>query len=128
LGCYFYGHNLHNHPISLLAAAPIYLQNREKLNNVKTNFTVSNGWAYPPPPPPNSNPYNFPFQWGWFNPVYTPFSANGFIEIVPFNNANILMPSGGQDSLEVRLYNYFYPPYSNYNIVFEKIVPINVGP
>ena len=130
----------YDHPISLLAAAPIYLQDNpitgepERLDYVTQPFTVSNGWAYPPPPPPNSNPYNYPYQWGWFNQGYIPFSANGFIEIVPLNNANIIVHGGGQDSLSVQLeynwlintnYNGFYS--GNYNIIFEKIVPIYVG-
>ncbi|MCL2039255.1 MAG: hypothetical protein FWG85_02365 [Bacteroidetes bacterium] len=125
------------HPILLLSVAPIYLQDNpltgvpERLDYVTAPFYVSNGWAYPPP---NYIPYNFPYQWGWFNQGYIPFSANGFIEIVPLNNANIIVHGGGQDSLSVQLeynwlintnYNGFYS--GNYNIIFEKIVPIYVG-
>jgi len=61
-----------NHPISLLSAAPIYLRDTtppvaipfETLDNVRTDFTVSNGIAFPPPIPPNPpNPYWHPYRW-----------------------------------------------------------------
>ena len=119
------------HPISLLSAAPIYLQNNpltgdpERLDNVTQSFSVSNGYAYPPP----FNPYYYPYWWGWFNPNYVPFSANGFIEIQQSNNALIRI-RGGWDTLSVRL---DYPNYGNngfytgYNIIFEKQIPVYLG-
>ncbi|MCL2040054.1 MAG: hypothetical protein FWG85_06465, partial [Bacteroidetes bacterium] len=120
-----------DHPIELLAAAPIYLQNNpitgdpERLDYVTQDFYVSNYNTYPPFLPPNLLLPPFYYQWGWYNPNYIPFSANGFIEMLQPNIASIRMRLGW-DSLAVRLINYNYPPYSNYNIVFEKIVPINV--
>ena len=111
------------HPIDLLAAAPIYLQNNERVDYVTQNFYVSNFNNNPLYPPLISEPY----LWGWYNQNYIPFSANGFIEMQQPNNA-VIRIRGGWDTLAVRLINYNYPPYSNYNIIFEKIVPINVRP
>ncbi|MCL2040104.1 MAG: hypothetical protein FWG85_06715 [Bacteroidetes bacterium] len=115
-----------NHPISLLAAAPIRLQDNpitgdpERLDYVTQDFYVSNNY------PLQIYPFIFPFQWGWFNPAFKSFSLNDFVEIQQPNNA-VIRIQGGWDTLAVRLINYNYPPYSNYNIVFEKIVPIYVG-
>ena len=70
-----------NHPIDLLSAAPIYLQNGERLDNVQTNFFVSNFNQWIPPwiiPPP------YVYQWESFNGnvVNIPLS--------PSNNVNIV--------------------------------------
>jgi len=124
-----------DHPISLLAAAPIYLQNLEKVDNVTTTpFYVSN-WNPNLLPPPGIQE---PFQWGWYpGGIFTPSSMMGYISIPlslpPFysNTATILVPKGGWDSLSVRLDypNYNYPGfYTGYTIIFEKIVPLNVRP
>ena len=114
--------NINLHPIELLAMAPVYLMNNEKVNNVAMNFTVSNYNPSPPSPPPGV-PY--PYKWGWFGSVYKSFSLNNFVEIAPPNTATILLQNGW-DSLTVRLDNYYYLPYSGYNIIFEKIISINV--
>jgi hypothetical protein len=112
----------YNHPIVLLSAAPIYLQNGERVNNVTSNFTVSNGYLYPP----LLNPYSNPYRWGSYSGGnYSANSTNGYIGILQPNIANIIMPHGGWDTLSVRLFNYVYPPYSN-SAIFEKVVPINV--
>jgi len=122
-----------NHPVVLLAAAPIYLQNvgtiMERLNYVTQPFTVSN-WN------PNPGPWQIPFEywWGWYpGGNFIPSSMMNYISVPPptSSTATILVPRGGWDSLSVRLnyptynYNGFY---TGYTIIFEKIVPINVRP
>jgi hypothetical protein len=115
-----------NHPINLLAAAPIYLQNNEKLDNVQTNFFVSNRNSLGSPPfIPPLNPITHPYQWGWYTPVFSSSSQRGDIEIdvvVPPNIANAtILQRWGWDSLAVRLINQ---PVGQ--PVYEKIIPINV--
>ena len=108
------------------------------MDNVITHFHVSNEWSYPPPLwKPNQNQIRLPYsyQWGWYpGGNFIPFSMMNYISVPvsssnsPSNTAIIMVPGGGQDSLVVRLNNYNYPPYSNYNIIFEKVVPIFIGP
>ncbi|MCL2040187.1 MAG: hypothetical protein FWG85_07135, partial [Bacteroidetes bacterium] len=137
LGCYQPNYNLYNHPISLLAAAPIRLQDNpitgdpERLDNVTQDFHVSN-WN-----PPFILPDPYRYLWGWYpSGIFTPFSMMNYISVplpVPpySNNAAILVPRGGWDTLAVRL---DYPIYGNngfypgYLIIFEKQVPLNVRP
>ena len=126
-----------NHPINLLAAAPIYLQNGENLRNVQTNFFVSNFESIPPfgPPQPLADPYFY--RWGWYpGGNFVPNSMLGYISI-PYNTipppttnaATINVMQGGWDSIAVR---FDYPNYGNNGItpgiIFEKVVPINVRP
>ena len=92
-------------------------------------FRVSNGYAYPP----LWGIYGFPYQWGSFTHTFPctwfPISTAGFINISTTSDAASFTPSGflRQDSLVVRVYNNnSYPPYLNYNIIFEKVIPINV--
>jgi hypothetical protein len=122
-----------NHPITLLSAAPIYLQNNERLDGVRTDFFVSNDNSLVPFPSPISR-IQYPYQWGWYpNGVFSPFSMMQYISIPmpPSNTATII--GRGQDSIAVRYdhpnyeNNGFYPEYTpntGYTIVFEKIVPI----
>ena len=119
--------NINQHPIQLLAAAPIRLQGGERLDNVRTDFFVSNEWSLIPPlfvPPPVSLPISLSgqyfYQWGWFNPIKL-FSLNNFVEIVSPNIATIRI-RGGWDSLAVRLTQ----PASA--VIYEKVIPINVRP
>ena len=119
--CNFYNDGEY-HPIELIAAAPIYLPNNERVDNITTDFFVSN---YDPTNVPPNMPY--PYQWGWYpNGIFSPFSFMQYIS-VPLsaapqysNTATIIVPGGGQDSLSVRL--------TNDPIGYEKIVPIFVGP
>ena len=107
-----------NHPINLLSAAPIYLQRGERVDNVMTNFFVSNGIYLPI--------YNYPYLWGWFIPTFKSYSFDDYVEIQTPNDARIRIPMGW-DTLAVR---FDYPNYGNnglypgHNIIFEKIVPI----
>jgi len=131
-----------NHPIALLSAAPIYLQNNpatgrpETLNEVTQNFFVANNiWIAPGV----GNPYSFeyPYQWGSFMNlpaggwVHLPFSVNGNIIVPPPPSIDANIVGSGPDSLVVRIpqwyYNLNYPFYPlSYNVIFEKVVPINV--
>ena len=119
----------YNHPIYLLSAAPIYLQNNERLDNVTQNFFVSNFESLVPPMFNPFQPIEFPYRWGWYpGGGFIPFSMMNFIN-VPFsavppflNNATIMVPSGGWDSIAVRLTQ---PVGAD---IYEKIVPINVNP
>ena len=131
-----------DHPIILLSAAPIYLQDNpitgdpERLDNVTAPFYVSNYFTVPPflPPPP----IPFPYLWGSFSNtlpwIHYPNSIMNFISVPPppSNIANVFIPR--QDTLSVQLdynwlisnnYNGFYS--GNYSIFFEKQIPINVG-
>jgi len=93
------------HPINFLAAAPVYLQNGERLDGVRTDFKVSNGWMFPsvtpPPPPPPFNPYTFRYQWGWHQPSFLPYSKNHFIYFVIYDDATIIYRDGW-DRMSVR--------------------------
>jgi len=124
-----------NHPINLLSAAPIYLRDTplppppprppfETLNNVQTNFTVSNWDPWPLINPAIPHRY----LWGWYDPNgnFNSNSMMGYIDIPinafpppPYlNTANIVVPNGGWDALAVRL--------TNDSIGYEKVVPMNV--
>ena len=120
------------HPISLLSAAPIYLQNGERLDNVTQNFFVSNWNPFPPMNPT----LPFPFQWGSFDDSVFPWtliprSVMEYIDVPP-PPSGIAMINGsgsGWDTLSVRIeyWNLTPAPYPmNYEIIFEKVVPINV--
>jgi len=84
-----------------------------------------------PAPLPLDDPYFY--QWGSFpDGGFNPSSANGFITVPalpppPLNNATIVVPSGGWDTLSVR---FDFPNYGNNGftpgVIFEKVVPINV--
>ena len=134
------------HPVVLLSAAPIYLQNNERVNNVITNFFVANYESWGPPPfiAQIDSPYYF--QWGSYDDNFVPYlhrqhSVIGYINVpfpspFPPTNTATINPTGGilqQDTLVVRLdYDWLY--FSNYNgfysinyyIIFEKLVPIRV--
>jgi len=103
--------NPNPHPIALLAAAPIYLQNNEKVDDVITPFYVSNWDSILPflPPPPSPIPYEY--QW-------TSLSNGTIISVPlrPLNNATI--NGSGQDVLEVQ----FFTVSNGY----KKNVPITV--
>jgi len=117
----------YDHPIALLSAAPIYLKEipppMEKLDDVSTDFYVSNYNTNPPflPPPPITPPYYY--QWGWYpGGVFTPSSQMGYISVPntppPYLNNAIINGTGvGQDALAVRLTT---------DLIYEKIIPINV--
>ena len=119
-----------SHPINLLSAAPIYLRDTpppaaipfETLDNVRTNFTVSNFRPLPSPSPPPIIP--FPYQWGWYVGGFVSSSMLGYISVTPQPNniAAIVIPMGmgGWDALAVRLMDD--------DIGFEKVIPINVRP
>jgi hypothetical protein len=106
--------NIQNdHPIDLLSAAPIYLQNNERLDGVSTDFFVSNYGSTPPFPQsiPIYRPYNY--QWASF--------SNGSIISIPMRPLNYaIINSRGEDTLYVRLFD---PPLF-YNTILEKVVPI----
>ena len=127
-----------NHPITLLSAAPIYLQNNpatgmpERLDNVTQNFFVAN-FNNNNPLSPFLIPAPYFYQWGWY-------PGGGFISssmmgdvsaiIPPWGIATVSpFPSGNWDSLSVR---FDFPNYGNNGftpgVVFEKIVPIFVTP
>lgn len=91
------------HPINFLAAAPVYLRNDERLDGVRTDFKVSNGWMFPSvtPPPPPFNPYTFRYQWGWHQPSFLPYSKNHFIYFVIYDDATIIYRDGW-DRMSVR--------------------------
>jgi len=127
------------HPISLLAAAPIYLQNNpvtgmpETLNEVTQNFFVSNFnnnnplSPFPIPPP-------YFYRWGSFDDSVFPWnliprSVMGYIDVLPFGIAMINGSGSGWDTLSVRIdyWNLIPVPYPmSYEIIFEKVVPINL--
>ena len=98
---------LPQHPIVLLAIAPIYFQNNERVDNVMTNFYVSN-WLSSPPT--TFTPISEQYQW-------SSFSGGRVISIplTPLNNATI--NSNGQDTLEVKLLT---------DPIYKKSVPVNV--
>ena len=99
------------HPIELLAMAPIYLRNNEKVNDISTSpFTISNGDALYLQNP-SSNIYGFRFQWRSFN---------NFISISTTTDAVSIVGTGGilrQDTLEVKLFS---------EPLYEKVIPIRV--
>ena len=102
---------LPDHPIALLAAAPIYLQNDENVTDVRTNFYVSNWMSFPFPP---QNLINIPYQWGSL--------SNGGIISIPLWNAgnNAIVNGRGQDTLRVWIDDPSQPVY------YEKVIPVNV--
>ena len=97
---------------------------------MNTNFGVSNRGSIHPyfPPPPPLDTIQQPYQWGSFDIFgnHMPHSVNGFIGILLPNTAIIRVPSAGWDALKVRLDTNYYSPH--YNAIFEKVVPIYVGP
>ena len=119
----------YDHPISLLSAAPIYLRNAppppqppfETLENVQTNFTVSNEGSFAPG---SIVQIEFPYQWGWYVGGFVSSSARNFISVTPPTNniaaIVVLAGMGGWDELAVRLMDD--------DIGYEKIIPINVRP
>jgi len=137
-----------SHPISLLAAAPIYLQNNpvtgmpERLDNVTQNFFVSNWNTVAPflPPPPITSAIPFRYQWGSFDDSAFPWtliprSVMGYIDVpastllAPSNDAFINGSGSGWDTLSVRVQYWFNIPIPypmSYEIIFEKVVPINL--
>jgi len=135
-----------NHPINLLSAAPIYLQNNERVDFVTTDFYVSNYESWGPPPFITQFIRPYWFQWGSFNDNFIPYlhlphSVIGYINVpfpspFPPTNTATINSTGGilmQDTLVVRLdYDWLYRTnyngfYSNdYYIIFEKVVPVRV--
>ena len=129
-----------NHPIVLLAAAPIYLQNNERLDNVQTNFFVANFESFPPVMPiPQQIIAPYFYQWGSFDDSVFPWtliprSAMQYIDVPPPPSGVAMMNGSGSgwDTLAVRVQYWLYqPPYPipyplSYEIIFEKVVPINV--
>ena len=126
LGFWIYRNNLYpspidawpgniNHPIALLSAAPIYLENNpatgivERLDEVSTSpFQVSNNYWFPNYNPA-LHPYLFPYRWE---------GINGYINIPTTFDDAFIIGTGGilrQDSLRVRLIN---------EPLYEKVVPI----
>ena len=94
------------HSISLLAAAPVYLMNNEKVNNITTfPFYVSN---YNTTIPPYIIPAPYYFQW-------SSFSSGGVISVPTRPNNGATKNISGQDTLRVKIDN---EPY-------EKVVPVN---
>jgi len=126
-----YGNQISTHPINLLSAAPIYLDANDSLHNVQTPFTVSNNlWLSVGVG--NPYPFDYPYQWGSFvnlpagGWIHIPNSVMGYISVPapPSIIANIV--GIGQDSLVVRLPQWYYQTLYplNYNVIFEKVVPI----
>ena len=97
------------HPIELLAIAPMYLMNNEKINNITTfPFYVSNGDSYCPPSFTQLPASPYSYQWSSF--------SNGTIINVPASPSNnVTKNNSGQDTLRVKIDN---EPY-------EKVVPVN---
>ena len=98
------------HPIELLAMAPMYLMNNEKVNNITTfPFYVSNYNSSPPfVPSPPAQPIEYLYQW-------TSFSNGTIINVPASPSNNVTKNNIGQDTLIVKIGN---EPY-------EKVVPVN---
>ena len=96
-----------DHIIDKLAAAPIYLRNDERIDDVTYSmFDISNNYSYP-------------FQWGFYEPSFKSSSQFDNIEVIG-NKGKIVETSADWDSLVVRFSNNTSVP------IFEKWVPIFV--